>query len=112
MLILYTVTACLSKAMLIITSSAEVFRIMNNLKMLKIIAGGETLQQPDEEVSNGQSISFTLTVNVTEVTIDWLTLYRRTFNGKIPGPTWRVRRGDVVTVTLVRRVKRSNHHHF
>ncbi|XP_078585853.1 multicopper oxidase mco-like [Branchiostoma floridae x Branchiostoma japonicum] len=42
----------------------------------------------------------TLTVDVSDVTVEWLTLTRRTYNGGWPSPTLRVRAGDRVNVLL------------
>jgi len=73
-----------------------------SINAIVIFAGTGALQPPDQMESNGGVLSMTLNVQMAEVTIDWLRTFRRTFNEKIPGPTWKIKRGDRVTVQLVR----------
>jgi len=49
-------------------------------------------------------LEITLDVDMLDKAIEWLTLHRRAWNGEIPGKVWRIRRGDNVTVTIVRRI--------
>ena len=77
-------------------------KLVRCLRCCACYIGGAELQQPHEEVSGNGSLSLTLNVEMADVKIEWLTLFRRTFNGKIPGPTWRVKRGDTVTVEVVK----------
>ena len=72
------------------------------------MVGGDTLVQPSQEISSGGTLSITLDVMMANVTIEWLTMTRRTFNGGFPGPTWRIKRGDNVTVNLVSYCRRHN----
>uniref|UniRef100_F6YQV7 ferroxidase n=3 Tax=Ciona intestinalis TaxID=7719 RepID=F6YQV7_CIOIN len=65
------------------------------------LMGGQNLASPQQLTSSGGSLSMTLTVQVSDIKIDWLTLHRRCYDGVFPGPTWRVKRGDVVNVTVV-----------
>ena len=66
------------------------------------ITGGETFQEPEVLQSVGGRLNVTLSVEMAQITFEWFTTYRRTYNGSIPGPTWRIRPGDIVSVTLVR----------
>ncbi|CAH1248805.1 Hypp8424 [Branchiostoma lanceolatum] len=43
----------------------------------------------------------TLTVDISDVTIEWLTTQRRTYNGGFPGPTFRLKAGDNLNLKLV-----------
>jgi len=69
------------------------------------IAGGSPYQKVDEVESSDGSLDLTLSVEMASFQFDWLTIQRRTYNGSssdlISGPTWRIRPGDFVTVTLV-----------
>jgi len=64
-------------------------------------SGGEEFTVPAELSTSGGTASASITVSVADITIDWLIIHRRVFNGGIPGPTVRVRRGDRVNMTLV-----------
>ncbi|XP_066264365.1 multicopper oxidase mco-like [Branchiostoma lanceolatum] len=63
---------------------------------------GNALVRPDEYNSGNEThLNVTLTVDVSDVTFDWLTFQRRLYNGKMPGPTLRVRPGDMLNIKLV-----------
>ena len=63
--------------------------------------GGDALQNLTERVSSNGSLSVDLNVVMADKTIEWLTMTRRTYNGDFPGPTWRIKPGDTVTINLV-----------
>ncbi|CAK8682729.1 unnamed protein product [Clavelina lepadiformis] len=52
-------------------------------------------------VSSDGFLEVDLTVAVNPVVIEWLTLFRRTYNGGFPGPVWRFKPGDTVMVNLI-----------
>ncbi|XP_078585851.1 multicopper oxidase CueO-like [Branchiostoma floridae x Branchiostoma japonicum] len=62
--------------------------------------GGDDFITPEETSSVDGKLDMTLTVDVSDVTVEWLTLTRRTYNGGWPSPTLRVRAGDSVDVLL------------
>eukprot|EP00058_Branchiostoma_floridae_P013141 XP_002598629.1 hypothetical protein BRAFLDRAFT_67026 [Branchiostoma floridae] len=63
---------------------------------------GDDLLRPDEYYSGNETrLNVTLTVDIGDVTFDWLTFQRRLYNGKMPGPTLRVRPGDTLNIKLV-----------
>jgi len=63
--------------------------------------GGEKLVQPEQVVSRNGHLKYTLTMDVAEVELEWLKLWRRTYNYKVPAPTIRVKRGDTFDFTVV-----------
>jgi len=65
-------------------------------------AGGLPFRQPKQLVSCDGLLEATINVEVTDFVVDWLTLRRRSYNSQIPGPTWRIKRGDIVKIHLVR----------
>ena len=67
-----------------------------------LVSGGEPFQEPEVLQSVDGRLDVTLSVEIAQISFEWFTTYRRTYNGSIPGPTWRIRPGDNVTVTLVR----------
>ena len=71
------------------------------MQMVKL-SGNKTYQKIRELSSSNGSLDLTLSVEMASFQYDWLTIHRRTYNGEICGPTWRIRRGDRVTVKLVR----------
>jgi len=42
-----------------------------------------------------------LTVEISHFTVDWLTVTRRLYNGRYPGPTFYWKQDDVVVMPLV-----------
>ncbi|XP_076824256.1 multicopper oxidase mco-like [Clavelina lepadiformis] len=52
-------------------------------------------------VSSDGFLEVDLTVAVNPVVVEWLTLFRRTYNGGFPGPVWRFKPGDTVMVNLI-----------
>eukprot|EP00058_Branchiostoma_floridae_P023207 XP_002608697.1 hypothetical protein BRAFLDRAFT_73918 [Branchiostoma floridae] len=78
----------------------------DNLKLVRrnvfpVGQGGDDFITPEETSSVDGKLDMTLTVDVSDVTVEWLTLTRRTYNGGWPSPTLRVRAGDRVNVLLV-----------
>jgi len=65
------------------------------------VSGGQPLKRVNELVSKNGALDVNLTVRMGNVSVEWLTTVRRTFDGTIPGPTWRINAGDVVTLTVV-----------
>jgi len=65
-------------------------------------AGGLPFRQPEQLVSSNGLLEVTLNVEVADFVVDWLKLRRRCYNSQIPGPTWRIKRGDEVKLHLVR----------
>ena len=63
--------------------------------------GGNDLTQPTVLRSENGELKVVLMVEMASFTFDWFTTQRRSYNGSIPGPTWRIKPGDNVTVTLV-----------
>jgi len=59
-------------------------------------------RQPKQYVSNNGVLNITLNVEVTDFVVDWLRLRRRSYDSQIPGPTWRIKRGDQINLRLVR----------
>lgn len=53
-------------------------------------------------VSCNGVLKVSLQVEVTDYVFYWLKLGRRSYNSEIPGPTWRIKRGDNVVVHVVR----------
>jgi len=43
-----------------------------------------------------------MNVEVTDFVVDWLQLRRRSYDSQIPGPTWRIKAGDLINLRLVR----------
>lgn len=72
---------------------------LNNLR--NILAGGESFQQPWELRSFSGNLYAVFVVDVWNVTIDWLTVQRRLYSSLYPGPTLRVKAGDLVNLNLV-----------
>jgi len=70
--------------------------------LLFYTAGGLPFRQPQQYVSNNGLLDITLNVEVTDFVVDWLQLRRRSYNSQIPGPTWRIKRGDEINLRLVR----------
>ena len=66
-----------------------------------MLQGGEKLMQPEQVVSRNGHLKYTLTMDVAEVELEWLKLWRRTYNYKVPAPTIRVKRGDTFDFTVV-----------
>ena len=70
------------------------------------LLGRDSYQKIRELSSSNGRLDLTLSVEMASFQFDWLTVQRRTYNGStenvISGPTWRVRQGDFITVTLVR----------
>ena len=52
-------------------------------------------------VSSEGKLDTSLTVDINEYTIDWLTVKRRMYNDEYTGPTIRVKAGDKVNLNLV-----------
>ncbi|XP_076825740.1 multicopper oxidase mco-like isoform X2 [Clavelina lepadiformis] len=52
-------------------------------------------------VSSDRFLEVDLNVAVNPVVVEWLTLFRRTYNGGFPGPVWRFKPGDTVMVNLI-----------
>ena len=69
--------------------------------LIKCFLGGQNFVKPPELKSKDGELKFTLNVEPKVLTFDWLSTKRRTYNGSIHGPTWRLKPGDKVTVTLV-----------
>jgi len=65
-------------------------------------AGGLPFRQPAQLVSSNGLLNVTFNVEVTDFVVDWLKIRRRSYNSQIPGPTWRIKRDDVVKLHLVR----------
>ncbi|XP_078701588.1 multicopper oxidase mco-like isoform X1 [Branchiostoma floridae x Branchiostoma belcheri] len=63
--------------------------------------GGDAFVPTAEVTSSNGGLAHTLTVDISDVTIEWLTVQRRTYNGGLPGPTFRLKAGDNFDVTLV-----------
>ncbi|XP_078484901.1 multicopper oxidase mco-like [Ciona intestinalis] len=66
--------------------------------------GGAAFTQPQQLESTAGSLSFSLDVDVYDYTLEWLVIHRRLYNGSLSGPTWRVRRGDTVALTINNRL--------
>ena len=78
------------------------FEITHEISLVSVyLQGGEAFQEPEVLQSVDGRLDVTLSVKMAQITFEWFTTYRRTYNGSIPGPTWRIRPGDNVTVTLV-----------
>jgi len=71
-------------------------------EVLLLFSGGEPFMPMAELESANGKLEITLNVHMLDKVIEWLTLHRRAWNGEIPGKVWRIRRGDNVTVTIVR----------
>ncbi|KAI8496596.1 hypothetical protein Bbelb_258950 [Branchiostoma belcheri] len=63
--------------------------------------GGDAFSATNEVPSSNGGLAHTLTVDISDVTIEWLTVQRRTYNGGFPGPTFRLKAGDDLNITLV-----------
>ncbi|XP_035662013.1 laccase-2-like [Branchiostoma floridae] len=63
--------------------------------------GGDAYTKTAEVTSSNGALTQTVTVDISDVTIEWLTTKRRTYNGGIPGPTFRLKAGDNLALTLV-----------
>ena len=59
-------------------------------------------RQPKQYVSSNGVLNITVNVEVTDFVVDWLQLPRRSYDSQIPGPTWRIKRGDTICLRLVR----------
>jgi len=70
--------------------------------LLFYTTGGMPFRQPQQYVSNNGVLNITLNVEVTDFVVDWLQLRRRSYNSQIPGPTWRIKPGDIIYLRLVR----------
>lgn len=62
---------------------------------------GPDLPQPNERSSVGGALDVSLTAQFATVAIDGITITTRTYNGMLPGPTLRVRPGDLLRVRLI-----------
>ena len=69
--------------------------------------GGNEFREPKVLRSIDGKLQLTLTVEMANLTFDWFSTIRRTYNGSVPGPTWRIRPGDNVTVVLVSATKNT-----
>ncbi|XP_039269784.2 uncharacterized protein LOC120344568 [Styela clava] len=68
----------------------------------------EELQYPTQLVSKNHNLEVNLKVQMSRITLGgWLNLWRRTYNGQIGGPTWRVKAGDTVTVNLINKLGKN-----
>jgi len=63
--------------------------------------GGEPLPTPTQLVSAGGQLDVTLSVDASDLTVDWFTAVRRMYNGSTPGPTIRVKAGDRLFLKLI-----------
>lgn len=51
--------------------------------------------------ARNKEVRGTLSVDVSVIRIEWMTQKRRVYNGKLCGPTIRVKAGDKLVITLV-----------
>ncbi|XP_066264447.1 multicopper oxidase mco-like [Branchiostoma lanceolatum] len=72
----------------------------NNANPCQFTGGDAYVKTAEVASSNGVLIQ-TLTVDISDVTIEWLTTQRRTYNGGFPGPTFRLKAGDNLNLKLV-----------
>lgn len=63
--------------------------------------GGAALHVPTQLSSSNGLLDTTLTVAISDLTVDWQVSQRRLYNGGSPGPTLRVRPGDRMLLNLV-----------
>lgn len=71
--------------------------------------GGAALQTPTQLSSSNGQLSTTLTVGISDLTVDWQTSSRRLYNGGSPGPTIRVRPGDRLLLNLVNNLEEPDY---
>uniref|UniRef100_H2YBB8 Plastocyanin-like domain-containing protein n=1 Tax=Ciona savignyi TaxID=51511 RepID=H2YBB8_CIOSA len=69
------------------------------------LKGGQPFKNPTQIFSARQNNHVQLTVDIHEVTIDWLTVKRRLYNGEFPGPTIWIRPGEILNVEFVNNLK-------
>ena len=69
--------------------------------LIKFSSGGDIFQRPQEVYSSGGELKTRLIVDVGNVSIDWLSVQRRLYNGTFPGPTIRIRPNDMLYLQLV-----------
>ena len=55
------------------------------------MSGGNDLRHPPVLRSANGKLEVVLTVEMASFTFDWFTTQRRSYNGSIPGPTWRIK---------------------
>lgn len=79
-------------------------KILTHCKCAQIITGGSTLPRCQELRSQDGYLGVTLSVEIGLFEFEWLQIPRRSYNGSKCPPTLRIKRGDIVNVTLV-----SNH---
>lgn len=65
-----------------------------------VTSAQEELREPKEVRSIGGVLSDTLTLAISPITIDGRTITSRLYNGTSPGPTWRLRRGELIRVLV------------
>ncbi|XP_076825148.1 uncharacterized protein LOC143470760 [Clavelina lepadiformis] len=63
--------------------------------------GGEVFSEPAEYDAVNGALNLKLPVQMKDFKVEWLTMVRRTYNGEIPAPTWKIRKGDRVNLKLV-----------
>ncbi|XP_076825146.1 multicopper oxidase mco-like [Clavelina lepadiformis] len=63
--------------------------------------GGEVFSEPREYDAVNGALNLELQVQMKDFKVEWLTMVRRTYNGEIPAPTWKIRKGDRVNLKLV-----------
>lgn len=73
--------------------------------------GGRELRQPEVVHSNHGVLRTELVVERTNVEVGGRSAQMLTYNGTVPGPTWRVRPGDRLEVTLVNRLDAATNLH-
>jgi FtsP/CotA-like multicopper oxidase with cupredoxin domain len=64
-------------------------------------AQGTSFREPPEVRSRGGVLADTLVLRVTPTQLGSRTIHTATYNGSLPGPTWRVRGGDTLRFRLV-----------
>jgi len=69
------------------------------------LKGGDLYTKKSQLVSSEGKLDTSLTVDINEYTIDWLTVKRRMYNDEYTGPTIRVKAGDKVNLNLVNNLK-------
>lgn len=73
---------------------------LSTLTFSSIAFAQEELVQPDEVTAIGGVVSDTLTMEISPITIGTETIMSRLYNGKCPGPTWRLHPGELLRVYL------------
>ena len=73
--------------------------------------GGATFSQPDVLASAGGRLAVTLVAAPSKVAFGSGKRFAYTYNGTTPGPTLRVRPGDVLSITLVNRLGETTNLH-